>query len=672
MSNMTSNIFTHVENRSSTTETAQKPVARIMEGNNSIIINDKEAIDELNVYRNWGVFGLTPEYLEEEETDSNGKSTGVKKVSFLQPYPEFSSVIGTKSLFNNVNAVRYNTTMQIENNSPLLDSPEFRRRIKSRGDCSVKELVRASSNNEMGRAIYNYSDFMFCKHLGRTSNNYLVTLRRFPFPCGDHINFTLQDDEYEKKINEHMPDIGRLVTWMGTPGNEMSNILKYSVNMPWEEVRGEFQTIQGNAENGGIMGAIMNLSSSKYANNAIAGIGGDEPLKHIGTGMKYAGGAIGKIPGLGFVGGGLNSWAGALSGPPANISEAAYNRDQTKTYGNADVISKSHKRRDPDQGGLEFTHDITLVFDYELRSYDGINGRAAFLDLLSNILAVTYTNGKFWGGGYRGSGQSQLNAFTNLPIYNMLKPDSTEPFSFSNLVNATMDSVSQISRQFSKKPDGSDGNILDAIKNLASNMGKALLGGTLNALGRPEKQALNSLVSPAPVGLWHLTIGNPKHPIMSIGNMILKSTEIEHYGPLGFDDFPTGIKVTITLQHAKPRDASNIENMYYMGDYRIYQPMGKHISYMYEASSPYKQQRSTFQNNQDVLASPNAETTDIKEHNDATTKTQERYMKYFGTRSGTNISWAAQEGHLGSQKAKTAEEAKKEQQEVAAQLNANK
>ena len=73
-----------------------------------------------------------------------------------------------------------------------------------------------------------------------------------------------------------------------------------------------------------------------------------------------------------------------------------------------------------------------------------------------------------------------------------------------------------------------------------------------------------------------------------------------------------------------------------------------------------------------MLASPNTQTTDIKEHNDATNKTQERYMKYFGTRSGTNISWASQEGHLGSQKAKTAEEAKKEQQEVAAQMNANK
>lgn len=651
-----SNIFSHKQD---IVDDQVIGIPRIMNGSNSIIINDDDVIDELNSYRNWGLFGLMPEFYEEDVIDKNGKSTG-KKVSFLQPYGDkFGSVVGTKSLFNNINAVRYNTAMQVENNAPLLDTPELRKRIKLRGDCSIKELVRASSNNEMGRAIYNYSDFMYCKHLGRTSNNYLITLRRFPFPCGDHINFTLMNDENEKRLNEHMPDIGRLVTWMGTPGNEMSNILKYDVLMPWQELQAGFQDTVG-AEKGGIMGAIMNLSSTRYANNAIAGIGGNGPLDGIKNAMVSVGGSIG-----GWAGRGLSAYGKALRGPENNIENAAYHRDETKTYGNADVITKTHKRRDADGGGLEFNQKISLVFDYELRSYDGINGRAAFLDLIANILAVTYTNGKFWGGGYRGSGQSQLNAFTNLPIYNMVKPGSTEPFSFSTLINSTMDSVNQISREFCRKPDGSDGNLLDAIKNIATNIGKSLLGGTLNALGRPDKQALNSLLSPAPVGYWHLTIGNPKHPIMSMGNMILTGTTIEHYGPLGYDDFPTGIKVTINLEHAKPRDASEIENMYYMGDYRIYQPMGKHIHYMYEASTPYKNDEEGFQGNQQSLNNVNKTTIDIKEYNDSTDTINKRYMKYFGTRSVQNITWASKEGHAGSQKAKSAEEAKKDQLEAA-------
>lgn len=648
-----------------TTPTSSIP--RLLEGDNTHVLTDSSAINELNVYRNWGLFGLIPELYNEDEVDSKGKSVGVTR-KFIDPYDDesFKSVVGTKSLFNNVNAVRFNTVMQVENNAPLMDTPELRKRIRQRGDCSIKELVRASANNEMGRAIYNYSDFMYCKNVGRVSNNYLITLRRFPFPCGDHINFTQQDNESERTYNEHMPDIGRLVTWMGTSGNEMGNILKYSVNMPFNELTAEIQTLDNNAEQGGFMGGLMNLSSTRYANNAIAGLGGDGPIGAIKSSMGYIGnkmGGGGRISKA--IGGGLNWYGGKLNGPPSNQWEAVYHLDKTKTYGNADVITKTHKRRDPQEGGLEFEQSITLTFDYELRSYDGINGRAAFLDLIGNILAVTYTNGKFWGGEYRGSGQSQLNAFTNLPIYNMLSPNSDEPFTFTNLINSTIDSVNQIGKQFARKDDGTDGNFWDAIKNIASNIGKSLLGGTLNALGRPQKQALNSLLTPAPVGYWHLTVGNPKHPIMSMGNMILKSTEIEHYGPLGFDDFPTGIKVTITLQHAKPRDASEIENMYYMGDYRIYQPMGKHIKHMYEASSPYKQDRQEF-TGQNNVSKVNGAVVDISEEKQLKDDVSRRYMKYFGTRSDQNIEWSAMEGHLGSQKAKTKEESDKELAEIKA------
>jgi hypothetical protein len=114
-------------------------------------------------------------------------------------------------------------------------------------------------------------------------------------------------------------------------------------------------------------------------------------------------------------------------------------------------------------------------------------------------------------------------------------------------------------------------------------------GAALNQLGRPTKVALNSLLEPVPTGLWHLTIGNPMHPIMVIGNLILDKTEIEHYGPLGLDDFPTGLKVTCTLHHGKPRDTTMIENMYIMGHSRVYIPMGPDIEKLYNQASEFKE-----------------------------------------------------------------------------------
>ena len=118
-------------------------------------------------------------------------------------------------------------------------------------------------------------------------------------------------------------------------------------------------------------------------------------------------------------------------------------------------------------------------------------------------------------------------------------------------------------------------------------LGGMLIGGMLNNFGRPQKQLVNSLLSPAPVGFWHLTIGNPHHPIMSLGNMILKNTTIEHYGPLGLDDFPTGIRVTCELERGKSRDIRDIEKIYMHGNDRIYTSMGPKVFDMYEHSQEY-------------------------------------------------------------------------------------
>ena len=101
-------------------------------------------------------------------------------------------------------------------------------------------------------------------------------------------------------------------------------------------------------------------------------------------------------------------------------------------------------------------------------------------------------------------------------------------------------------------------------------VGQVLKGMFMNKIGRPSVYAFSSLLSGSPVGLWHLTIGNPRNPIMAMGNLILTESTIQHYGPLGIDDFPTGIKVAVTLKHAKSRDAVEISKMYTKGASSIY------------------------------------------------------------------------------------------------------
>lgn len=550
---------------------------------------DNDVVNNMNYYRHWGVFGLKDEPSLMVWTRMKGgqveyyipahKDLNDKEVSEVGDIPEEEVYytdkrnprVGTKSLFNNVNAVAFQPEYAIHSNAPLIDSREVRKRMRDLGDCSIKALVNASQEGRMGRAVYDYNDFMFCKYLGQVSNNYLITLRRFPFPAGDNINLVLHgEDENENQTQNHMPDIGRLVTWMGTPGNDMENILKYKVLMPYKELTSSIEQTSGGGEGGGIMGTILNLTSPAYAHSVYRGRAGSGSIAHLkALTQTRAGGMMG-----------VGRMGNLLQGP--RDEGASGHMDRTKNYGPVDVISKTHIRQGGEDGGLTFEQSINLTFDYELRSYDNINTRAAFLDLLGNILTVTYVDGRFWGGAYMGTGVSQNKLFSNLPIYNL-----QQPFNFGDLYNAGVASLKMIGQELNGgKPVTGVKDIVNAAVQLGKNMLTVLAGGLLNGLGRPQRQAVNSLLTNAPVGLWHLTIGNPKHPIMSMGNMILDDVSIQHYGRLGLDDFPVGLRVSISLKHGMPRDAKGIEHMYMMGDSRIYQHMDEDLLYMYEAAQP--------------------------------------------------------------------------------------
>lgn len=550
---------------------------------------------------------------------------------------------GVRSIFNKMGAVIIGTSTgkvttdeiisskasewRISNNVPLMDNRETRMAIRTHSGCSIKELVEASSNGELGRETYSYSDFMYCKHLGKISNNYLITLRRFPLPVDDYISTLGEGDTRSDKeiTSQNSQSIGCLVTWMGTPGNEMSNILKYSVAMPFKQQRADFQDANLDADSGG---GIANSVAAVF-----------DPIYRKQYQAGYAGGAANKLLSRFF----------AVGDNPYSAATWNSHKDSSKVYGPVDSIKDIYTRSEE---GISFEQNITITFDYELRSYNGINGRQAMLDLLSNILNVTYTTGTFWGGGYRGYGAHQNNIFSNMNIF---KANG----GFTSFIDAFAQDYTNLTSGFSNLFNAKyGGNWWSMLKSAMNQLGGMLIGGMLNKLGRPQKQLINSLLSPAPVGFWHLTIGNPHHPIMSIGNMILKNTTIEHYGPLGLDDFPTGIKVICELTRGKSRDIRDIEKLYMHGNDRIYTSMGPKVFDMYQHSKEYRTKFKEMQKpkkqvgdaNSSVIvgsgdSSTNIEVSDIKGMSNV-------LQKYFGHVDTYSIYVSACEQEMGAHKKK--------------------
>ena len=561
----------------------------------------KGVAQELNSYLSFSPFMAFADVISESEK---------AKMAADPNYDPAVGAKGVKSIFNKSGAVLLgagsNDALKMSdwragNNVPLIDTPENRKKIRQNSGYTIRELVEASQNGLLGSAIYSYADFMYCKYLGQLPNNYLITLRRFPTPVDDYISAAgLGKTKKEVKSSNPVP-IGELVTWLNTPGNNLDQILSYSVSMPFEQKQADWE--QSN----------IDADSSSKPLNAASAMFDKTYRKQYQAGMS--GGAIQKYVEK-MIGSGTDApYHGMLSW-----------RDQNKVYGPVDAVKKVYYRG---KDGIDFNHSFKLTFEYELRSYNGINGRQAMLDLISNILNVTYTTGTFWGGGYYGGGAHQNNIFANL---NIMKAND----GFTNFVDAFANDISTIKSEV-KSSVQANGGILATIKNFLNDLGGMLAGGLLNKLGRPQKSMVNSLLSPAPTGLWHVMIGNPYHPIMSMGNMILKNTTITHTGPLGLDDFPTGLKVECELERGKPRDLRGIEMIYMNGNDRIYSSMGPHVFDMYTHASEYKGSPGTNVANENGAAPSNLRPV---------------LMKYFGTDDTMSIYVQAAEQEFGAWKKK--------------------
>jgi hypothetical protein len=184
---------------------------------------------------------------------------------------------------------------------------------------------------------------------------------------------------------------------------------------------------------------------------------------------------------------------------------------------------------------------------------------------LGNFLILTGNYGNFWGGATIFYGQHSI-----APQYG--DPKLLRDGQYGKYLSSLWNDVKTGFENLKEKNDGSEGNVFTAIKNLISggfqDLIGNLLGGSIGVAGTAQAPA--ALLSGAPSGYWHVTVGNPLDPIAMMGNMAVTKTSVQFNDILGYDDFPTEVKFTVELEHARPRDNAFIENMFNAGKGRVY------------------------------------------------------------------------------------------------------
>lgn len=441
-------------------------------------------------------------------------------------------------------------------------------------DCSIRTLVALSNGktkngenntntkNSLGRCHYRYADFMYCKDLGKISNNHLITLRKFTHPIGD--NIFKQTNLFEDEI-EMIPDSGRLVTWFGTEDNKLEDICKFNYKTTWKEMNAQIEDIDSKEDNAKLLPSIVNILNPQYRAGVKNGLYGNNAI------YKWI---EGRAPSF-F----------AAESPEANDS-ARFHMDTSKIWTPKNTIQSTHLY----EGKIEFSQEFTLTFCYTLRSYDGINPKSAFLDLIGNILEITHKRGKFWGGARRWLGAPRNQQGWNMMNQIFAKGEDklhegidalfgcSSLEDLANLCGSALKAIGGFIEgaiQQGKDAIEGRGGVGEVAKQAVHGAASTLTGMLKNKLGRPAVYAINSLLSGENVGLWHVTIGNPRNPIMSMGNLIMTNAEITHSGPLGIDDFPTELKVVVSLKHARPRDLTDIASMYTCGQGGLLLPLGR-------------------------------------------------------------------------------------------------
>ena len=365
---------------------------------------------------------------------------------------------------------------------------------------------------------YDPDDFLYCRNLGLPINR-LITLRRFPYAVTDNI--------YDK-YNQSHPDIARMCTFFTDETNKLEELLSFSFGMRWKELTAEMEqhSMLGDQSGlSGFMGRIMKYIDPVLAKNKIQG-------------------------------------ENALNFNPTF--------DQNKVYGPVDSINSTHIR----DVGFEFNKEFTITFDYELRSYNGRTPEYAMRDVIANALAVTYNNGKFWGGARYWVGErptQYLNTFQGI-----LNPSSVNEF-----VEKARTGMKSIIAQFSGNSTTSKIQALkNAMNNILKNAMAVGIGKILDSVGRASIITSNSLLSGEPIGNWHITVGNPDNPILCIGNLICTGVEIKFpTDELSYGEFPTKVTFDVRLKPGMAKDRAGIETMFNMGRQRIYHnPKKIHIS----------------------------------------------------------------------------------------------
>lgn len=412
----------------------------------------------------------------------------------------------------------------------LLNNPATKLNKAVPGDSSIKSdglsINHLITWSEKYPAIQlRYQDFVFCKNVSQFPNNRLIVLRRFKNGVPDNLfDYHVKNDDASSNSFLYTQPLATMVTWLKPDESPLT----VTFNEGWE------------SSNRSIFSAVAETLPGKDGKAVVPPTVNNFDSAVVGVVLQSLGGDFRRVDGVDFFGRSIE--------------------------GNPNLINSSVKRSTgPDKSNINSTISFpSLSFEYEMRYINGVDPGIAIIDLISNCLRMGTSVSEFKYHIKNLEGKAIANIINGDFQINFKNFEKNISQFFDDTQKATLNTINKIVDFFSNGVDIKK-DVGKSVEQLADNATKQFISAYRESL----KGALAADTG-MPSGIWHITIGNPKNPIVSCGDLYVKSSKLELGKELGYNDFPNSFTVTYTLECARSRGRDELERIFNAGRGRIY------------------------------------------------------------------------------------------------------
>ena len=232
------------------------------------------------------------------------------------------------------------------------------------------------------------------------------------------------------------------------------------------------------------------------------------------------------------------------------LKEAGFvNEEQEVHYGKNEIpigdpdVLRESATRDINNQGINSSLGISFKTSYEQKYIRGVDPGSAMLDIINNVLKMGIKDMRYMLGG------NYIKSLMNAIVSDANSYAKAWTDAITKIAGAFVDTINEML-------ENKDGKSLISKDNIA----KTLEDGMVAALRRfrwPLRSSL-ALMSGLSTTPWHMTLGNPFNPVISVGNILVKNGKIDFGNEMGFNDMPTKINVSFDIDLGRPLGKSEI------------------------------------------------------------------------------------------------------------------